>query len=125
MIFEQGPRGKIHSPRYRDGCYRGRVADCCLLCLGRMLLSSATAPVKYRLRNARTDENHRLVEESVVVPYIDPSSDTESIDYKPGKIEEVHCFSGTEPALVTVRTDDDEHIYINLTVDEAEQVVEA
>ena len=35
----RGPRGRLHLPRWRKGCYHGRPTSCCSLCWGRLALN--------------------------------------------------------------------------------------
>lgn len=123
MIVERGPHGRLHVPKYKKGCYRGRMTDCCLLCIGRVI-SSAAIVASAKREYAREEDHHDIIEEEVIVPCIDHSSDGGRIEQKSGKIEAVHLFSGSEAAMVTVRTDDDELIHIDFTADEQGQVLE-
>lgn len=118
MVIERGPRGKIHVPGYREGCYRGRITDCCFLCLFHIFFSAAKTPIKYRIRNAWSDYDHELVEESVVVPYVTQTSESHDIDYKTGKVEEVYVLSDTEPIILTVKIDEDERVLVDFSSDE-------
>ena len=114
MYYERGPRGKIHAPAYQDGCYRRRLTDCCLFCMGRVVLSSATASLRYRIRNGKGDENHDLVGETVQIPYVDHSATEGGLDYREGTIKKVYLLSGDDPALLTVATEEGEQIHIDL-----------
>ena len=123
MVSERGPQGSLHIPKYKKGCYYGRVTDCCLLCIGRVI-SSAVISASAEREYVREEDHYDIIKEEVTVPYIDHSSDGDSIEEKSGEIEEVHLRFGSEPAMVIVRTDDDELIHIDFTVDEQEEVLE-
>ena len=99
------------------------MTDCCLLCIGRVISSAAISASAER-GYAREKDHHGLIKEEVTVPYIDHSSKRDSIEEKSGKIEEVHLLSGSEPAMVIVRTDDDELVHIDFTVEEQDEVLE-
>lgn len=125
MVYERGPQGMIHIPSYRDGCYRGRLTDCCLLCLCRLAVASSTAPVRYRIRDARREDDHELVGERLTVPDVVPSSDRTGLDYQEGTIDAVYCLASDDPDFLTVTTDDNEQIHIDLSPAEQEEPVEA
>ncbi|MFC4987697.1 hypothetical protein [Saliphagus infecundisoli] len=38
-MLERDDRGRLHVPRYRVGCYYGRMEDCCWACMLRLLLA--------------------------------------------------------------------------------------
>lgn len=115
MMLERGPQGKIHAPAYRDGCYHGRVADCCALCVGRVALATTTSPLRYRIRAVQRNDDHELLGERVVVPYVDRASRSDELDYREGTISDVHVLSGNDPDLLTVKVDDDEYIHVDLS----------
>lgn len=125
MVFERGPQGKVHAPAYRDGCYHGRLTDCCLLCMLRIGFSSPTAPIRYRIRNARSDREHDLVGERVVVPYLDRSVAHPMIDYREGTIDEVHVLSGDEPEIVTIELDENEYVHVDWLPAQPSEALEA
>ena len=125
MVLERDPQGKIHVPAYRDGCYHERLTDCCLLCILRIGLSSSSAPVRYRLRNARSDKNHDLVGERVVVPFLDRSVASPTIDYREGTIDEVHLFDGDDPEIVTVELEENEYVHVDWMPAEQGEAIEA
>lgn len=122
MVFERGPQGKLHAPAYRNGCYHGRLTDCCFLCMGRIVLSSTTSPLRYRA--AQRDNGHDLLGERVVVPYVDHSSASYELNYRRGIINDIYVLSGDDPDLLTVKTDEDEYIHINLAPNERRGAVE-
>lgn len=110
MALERGPEGKRHAPTYRDGCYYGRMGDCCWMCLLRKIISPATLPVRYRFRNADTIPEHRLVDEEILVPNIDLSSESFSIEYTPGTVTEVYSYTGDDINIVTVNIEEEERM---------------
>lgn len=122
MVLERGPEGKLHAPAYRSGCYYERLSDCCLLCMGRIGLSSTTSPVRYRFRDAQRDDDHDLLGERVVVPYVDDSSHSTGLDYREGTVSDVHVRSGDDPDLLTVKISEGEYVHLNLAPDERPEV---
>lgn len=117
MYYERGPQGKIHIPSYQNGCYHGRITDCCLLCMGRIGLSSSTAPVRYQSRDARDEDDHDLVGENVLIPYVDHSTTSIELDYREGTIEKVQLLDEEYPAQLRVETKDGEEVHIDLMTD--------
>ncbi len=122
MVFERGPEGKLHAPAYRSGCYYERLSDCCFLCMGRIGLSLTTSPVRYRLRDAQRDDNHDLLGERVVVPYVDDSNNSTGLGYREGTVSDVHVRSGDAPDLLTVKIGEDKYVHLDLALDERPEV---
>lgn len=123
MVFERGPRGKLHVLSYRKGCYHGRVTDCCYLCLGRVAVSAMTAPLRDRFRSDQCDE-YELLGTQVVVPYLDRSVSSSEVDYRKGTVSDVYAFAGDDPDLLTVEIDDDTYVHIDVSADERRETTQ-
>lgn len=54
MIGESGPEHERHLPSYRDGCYYGRVEDCCWICYWRLIWQASEPDVQEANRAARS-----------------------------------------------------------------------
>ena len=52
-MIEKGPRGALHLPGYREGCYSQRPSDCCLLCFCRVAGRSVARTIE---DSERSDE---------------------------------------------------------------------
>lgn len=122
MILEHGPDGKRHFPSYTNGCYYRRMSDSCWLCTLRVATGSTLSPISYWIREAHSTSEHELVGTEIVVPMVERSFDSSALDYREGKIVEVHILSGDDPDILTVNTEGDElvHVHINLTAAQSE-----
>ncbi len=118
MVMERGPQGKLHLPAYKAGCYRQRVTDCCALCMARVIAATATAPLRHKIRETKREDEHDLVGEHVRVPRVDHSANGTELDYQEGRIEKVYVLSDETPALLSIETEEDDRIHIDLTASE-------
>ncbi len=114
MVLKKGPQGKRHFPSYRNGCYYRRLSDCCWLCMVR-LATDSTSPINYRIREANTTFEHDFVGERLRVPNIGQGSNETPLEYIGGTVVEVHMLSGNDLDILTILTDDDQFIHIDLT----------
>lgn len=125
MVGERGPHGNFHIPRYRDGCYYSRIADCCWACFIRKLTSSTTSPVRRRLEHAQRDREHEAVGSRIVVPDLRQSADQMSMSYTEGVVSEVYLLDGDEPDIVTVDLTDGDRMYLDLTINDQKAAEES
>ena len=81
--------------------------------MARMTAISTTYPLQYRIQDARRDDDHDLLGERILVPYVDSSSPETDLNYREGTITEIHVYPELDPGLLTVEIDEDEHVYID------------
>lgn len=114
MLIEHDSHGKGHAPKYRAGCYRGRLTNCCLLCLHRTLIAAATTLLRNGLRASREATPPRRKADRTVPADSTLVAGDEGCDVQFGEIDTVDCRPETEPPSVLVRTADDEWIRLEL-----------
>lgn len=122
MVWERGPQGKLHMPSVRDGCYHGKVTNCCFLCVGRLTVGSVTSPIRYRGPTARSntdrsDDDQELVGETIRVPTVENPSDQLQVDYQEGTIENIHTSRVGHPDIITVKIGTTQEIHIKFEHD--------
>lgn len=111
MIGERGPENKLHLPAYSGGCYRGRIDDCCPLCVGRIVTSHLTGTLRIGTKHAAA-ETHELIGERVEIPVV--SGDNEGrVEHVAGEITEVFDLDD-EPSVFSVELESGERLALSV-----------
>ncbi|WP_122087911.1 hypothetical protein [Halalkalicoccus subterraneus] len=111
MIGERGPEDKLHLPAYRGGCYYGRVDDCCLLCVGRVVMSHSAGVFRIGTKNAAA-QTHELIGERVEIP-ISTGHEDGGVERVSGEITDVFDL-GDEPSVLSVELDTGERLALSI-----------
>lgn len=111
MIGERGPEDELHLPAYRGGCYYGRLDDCCLLCVGRIVVSHLAGVTRIGTRNAAV-QTHELIGERVEIP-ISTGNEDGHVERVSGEIIDVFDL-GDEPSVLSVELDSGERLALSV-----------
>lgn len=111
MIGERGPEKKRHLPAYSGGCYRGRIDDCCWLCVSRVVVGHLFGSLRIGTRHAvRT---HKLVGERVEIPVVQCDGEEECIERVSGEIVDVFDLAD-EPSVFAVQLENGERLALSV-----------
>lgn len=111
MIGERGPENKLHLPAYSGGCYRGRVEDCCLLCVGRVVTNHVSGTLRIGTKHA-AEQTHDLIGERVEIPVI-IEGEGEGVEHVTGEITDVFDL-GDEPSVFSVELESGERLALSV-----------
>lgn len=112
MIGERGPKEKRHLPEYSGGCYRGRIDDCCWLCVSRVVADHLFGFLRIGTKHA-TAQTHELIGKHVEVPMIQHHGEEECVEHVSGEITDVFDLD-EEPSVFAVRLENGERLALSV-----------
>jgi hypothetical protein len=112
MIGERGPEKKRHLPKYSGGCYRGRIDDCCWLCVSRVVTDHLLGFLRIGTKHA-TAQTHELIGNHVELPMVQREDGTECIEHVSGEITDVFDLDD-EPSVFAVQLENGERLALSV-----------